>query len=317
MWRVVERTVCFRQEPQTTPPVHVSFLCGAAADDHALLVVRATGAVELHDTGNKTLPDTLCRLAVSTVAGVAVSRDVLFVAEPAAVHVVCLRTRRLLCVLDAATLFGSEVTASGSEITALASHFRRNDLAVVCRNRSVRVFSPVPATGQFAFRFKFQDAVNKWPWRMAGFSHHGEADASLGFATVAAKGRHLVHVWENGTGAQVQVLEGPKEEVSAAVWHPRRPQLITVGAQSGHVYIWGPDFVQRWAALVPNVEAIETNIEYLEREDEFDLRGEGEMQRGHEQTIDVREFARNINRASASVDDCGDDADLHTFYPLE
>lgn len=201
-----------------------------------------------------------------------------------------------------------------SGIISLNCHSKKDYLSLVCKNRTIRVVEFDSSAKKFSLKFKLVDAVNKWPWRLSGFSQHENLDSMLIYGSTVAKGQHLIYLWDNVTGSLVQSLEGPKEEVSVALWHPMKPQLITVGALSGQIFVWGPDFPQKWAALVPNIEAIETNIEYIEREDEFDLSVEEEIkantQLDESVDIDFKDFI------ICSMDqDRDDDRSLH--YPIE
>lgn len=189
--------------------------------------------------------------------------------------------------------------------TAVACSASGKDLILTGKNKSMRVVSI--ESEKVELRFKLQDVVDKFVWKSAGFSQHLSLDASFIYAAAAAKGRHIVNIWECSTGNVIHRLEGPQEEASLALWSPIKPQLYTVGKQTGKIYVWGPQFAQKWAALVPNIEAIETNIEYIEREDEFDLSVEDEIKAMRE-----RDEATELDLASFEPP-----KQSHiTFYPL-
>jgi COMPASS component SWD1 len=54
-------------------------------------------------------------------------------------------------------------------------------------------------------------------------------------------------------------------------WHPFRPKLAAVGVDTGRVWLWSILQPQRWSALAPDFVEVEENVEYIEREDEFDI----------------------------------------------
>lgn len=54
-------------------------------------------------------------------------------------------------------------------------------------------------------------------------------------------------------------------------WHPYRPFVAAVGVDSGRVWLWSILQPQRWSALAPDFIEVEENVEYIEREDEFDI----------------------------------------------
>lgn len=54
-------------------------------------------------------------------------------------------------------------------------------------------------------------------------------------------------------------------------WHPTRPVVAATGLESGKIFIWATSNPQRWSALAPDFRELEENVEYEEREDEFDI----------------------------------------------
>ena len=272
-----------------------------------LIIVKETGVIELEEEGVK--------IHFSKVnAGVSF-------AEISVRH---LYTIDALSVLSVVSLKDGAVIGSFNEsdmgigdssgITSLGCHGQRDLLTIVFKNRTIRVAEFNGDSGKLVMKFKLSDSVNKWPWRLSGFSQHEELDSVLIFGSALSKGKHLIYLWDNVSGSLVQTLEGPKEEVSLALWHPAKPQLISVGALTGQIYVWGPEFPQKWAALVPNIEAIETNIEYIEKEDEFDLPIEEEILQNREidesVAIEFKDFI-NCHR-------CQDrDDDRSLYYPID
>lgn len=119
---------------------------------------------------------------------------------------------------------------------------------------------------------KFQDVVNRLSWNHVAFSSNAD------YVMASTLMNHDIYIWERGHGSLVKILEGPKEELGAVEWHPSRPLVAATGVESGRVYVWGINMPQRWSALAPDFSEVEENVEYIEQEDEFDIRPAEELQ---------------------------------------
>lgn len=158
----------------------------------------------------------------------------------------------------------------------IAVHPKLKQVAMVLKDKTIRIVDIHIQDNSIRvdLRHKLQDVVNRWPWNVCGFSHDGE----LIWGASPAKGQHLVYLWDSNSGALVKMLEGPREDLLHALWNPKRPCLITTSA-FGTLLRWVPDYPMRWSALVPGLEELEENVEYIEREDEFDLTVEEELEK--------------------------------------
>lgn len=190
---------------------------------------------------------------------------------------------------------------------------KRNGTEIILsgKNRVLRVASLDLDKREILLKFKLQNAVDRCSWSDAGFSQLSTFDSSFTFAAAATKGKHLIYIWDNSTSDLVQKIEGPNEEAVQVLWNPNKLQLYSVGALTGKIYISGPQFPQKWSALVPNVEAIETNIEYIEREDEFDLPVEDEIARNREVDESIELDLDSFKTPTVSVAKCST-----LLYPL-
>lgn len=147
------------------------------------------------------------------------------------------------------------------------------DIVINCSDRVIRtIHLPELLRGKtdfgstrFEIEHKFQDLVNRLSWNHVSFSSTGE------YVTASTYMNHDIYVWERRLGSLVKILEGPKEELSVVEWHPHRPFVAAVGVDSGRVYVWSILTPQRWSALAPDFVEVEENVEYVEREDEFDI----------------------------------------------
>ncbi|KAG8886706.1 chromatin binding protein, partial [Tulasnella sp. 403] len=133
---------------------------------------------------------------------------------------------------------------------------------------------------------KLQDPIQKSPWNAVSFSGDGEYILA-GSGNIAS---HSLYIWDRTTGDLEKILEGPKEPLSDLDWHPIRPHIASL-ALSGLVHLWGRHVTENYSAFAPGFEELDENIEYEEREDEFDIEDEEEERRKRlleeDQKIDV------------------------------
>lgn len=116
---------------------------------------------------------------------------------------------------------------------------------------------------------KFQDLVNKTMWRRCCFS--GDVDAS--HVCGGSARQHALYIWETENGTIKKMLQGTKGELLLDVqWHPLRP--IVASISSGLISIWARPQIENWSAFAPDFQELEENVEYEERESEFDLEDE-------------------------------------------
>ena len=159
----------------------------------------------------------------------------------------------------------------------LLIHVRFNangrDLAVNASDKIIRTFSLPPFEEEdfdfdnfhFENEAKYQDIVNGLTWNHVTFSSTGE------YLVASINQNHSVYVWETGHKSLEKILEGPQEELTVVEWHPQKPLLAGIGIDNGWIYIWSIVAPQRWSALAPDFAEVEENVEYVEREDEFDI----------------------------------------------
>ena len=78
-----------------------------------------------------------------------------------------------------------------------------------------------------------------------------------------------IYIWELRTNSLLRILEN-REEPAIIEWHPSRPLLACTSIETGSIQIWGIEPQQKWSALAPDFTEVTENVEYIEREDEFD-----------------------------------------------
>ena len=120
---------------------------------------------------------------------------------------------------------------------------------------------------------KLRDTVSGLPWNYVTFNCTGDYVAGSRY------NNHEVYLWERDRGSLVTMLKEPKEEQGSIDWHPTRPLLAACGMETGRIFIWSVVSPQKWSALAPDFDEVEENVEYIEREDEFDIYAQEEIHR--------------------------------------
>jgi COMPASS component SWD1 len=197
-------------------------------------------------------------------------------------HLLAGTNKGRLNIIDARTreIIYSEKIASGI-ITTLRLTEAGKDLLVNAQDRIIRTFHVPnlsaadldPDTIQIPLEHKFQDVVNRLSWNHVAFSASGE------YVAASTYNNHELYIWERGHGSLVRMLEGPKEEQGVIEWHPHRALLAACGLETGRINIWSVTSPQRWSALAPDFVEVEENVEYIEKEDEFDIHPQEEIQK--------------------------------------
>ncbi|CAD6888322.1 unnamed protein product [Tilletia laevis] len=122
---------------------------------------------------------------------------------------------------------------------------------------------------------KLIDLVNRTPWNGIGWSGHGGEYVHAG---AAHKASHNIYIWDMATGTLEKVLQGPKDPLVDVDWHPTRPVIASV-CSTGAVHFWFSKSEEAWSAYAPQFQELEENIQYEEREEEFDLEDQDELSR--------------------------------------
>ncbi|RGP65979.1 hypothetical protein FLONG3_8982 [Fusarium longipes] len=197
-------------------------------------------------------------------------------------HILAGTNKGKLNIIDAKTyeIIYSEKICSGV-ITTMRMTVSGRELLVNSQDRIIRTFR-VPNllaenldldTLQVPLEHKFQDVVNRLSWNHVTFSATGE------YVAASTYNNHELYVWERNHGSLVCMLKDPKEEQGVIEWHPTRALLVACGLETGRIYIWSVVSPQKWSALAPDFAEVEENVEYIEREDEFDIYAQEEIHR--------------------------------------
>ncbi|EDW44197.1 GM22228 [Drosophila sechellia] len=161
---------------------------------------------------------------------------------------------------------------------------------------------------------KLQDLVNKTTWKKCCFSGDGE------YICAGSARQHALYTREKSIGNLVKILHGTKGELLLdVVWHPVRPIIASIS--SGLVSIWAQNQVENWSAFAPDFKELDENVEYEERESEFDIADEdksvdlnADAQQDEEIEVDVQKVEPVA--AFCSSDEEGEDENALQFLPM-
>ncbi|OAG07794.1 WD40 repeat-like protein [Paraphaeosphaeria sporulosa] len=193
---------------------------------------------------------------------------------PSADHILAGTNKGWLNIIDTRThevLYSYRVTNSLIVLIRMTQSGR--DVVLNSSDRIIRTFLLPDLSDpnldfdmlELKVQHKFQDLVQRLSWNHVTFSSAGDYVAATTYMN------HHVYIWERGQGSLVKILEGTKEELSVLEWHPFRPFVAAIGVDSGRVWLWSILQPQRWSALAPDFVEVEENVEYIEKEDEFDI----------------------------------------------
>ncbi|RMZ04559.1 hypothetical protein D0864_02707 [Hortaea werneckii] len=201
---------------------------------------------------------------------------------PSGSHIITGTTKGWLSVISTATcetIYSTRLCAKPILLIRLSPSGR--DLLVNASDTIIRTLrippnlaSLPPDEIRLDVEHKFQDVVNRLSWNHVAFSGNNAE-----YVTASTLMNHDIYIWERTHGSLVKILEGPREELGAVEWHPTRPVVAATGVESGRIYFWGVQAPQRWSALAPDFAEVEENVEYVEKEDEFDIHPEEEVRK--------------------------------------
>lgn len=178
--------------------------------------------------------------------------------------------------------------------------------AISASDRSIRLFETESAieagmNGRCKELRKFQDLINKPMWRKCCFSGDVEAIHICAGSTT----QHALHIWETKTGTIKKMLNGINGELLLDVqWHPLRPIIISIA--NGLVSLWATPTITNWSAFSKDYREIEDNMEYEERESEFDLEDEDNVK---DEPLDPDIDFVDVTGANTDVDLLSSDED--------
>ncbi|CAK5275830.1 unnamed protein product [Mycena citricolor] len=173
--------------------------------------------------------------------------------------------------------------------------FTRNGRYLVanCADRTLRQFT-VPAypdgpiiDQELEPTHRFNDPIGRTAWHAMSFSPDGEWLAG----GAADSANHKIYIWDiSNDGQFASALDGGREPLLHLHWHPQKSSIASTTNQ-GNVLIWHCPRPERWGAFAGGFEELDENVEYEEREDEFDIEDEAEIikrkMKAEEEEVDI------------------------------
>ncbi|KAG2186066.1 hypothetical protein INT43_002504 [Umbelopsis isabellina] len=199
---------------------------------------------------------------------------------------------------------------TSTSIKGLQVSRKGRDIVVNANDRIIRVYNISESTSIPKLQNKFQDLVNRIQWNQVCFSTDGE----FIIGGSAHKAEHNIYIWDKNMGNLVKILEGPKEPLDDLTWHPIRPVIASVSTY-GNIHIWATSRDENWSAFAPDFIELEENLEYEEKEDEFDVVPEEEVTKRKQDDEDIKVDVATFDGISAFVDS-EDDGELDEIYHL-
>ncbi|PPQ83642.1 hypothetical protein CVT25_006248 [Psilocybe cyanescens] len=134
---------------------------------------------------------------------------------------------------------------------------------------------------------RFNDPINRTAWHAMCYSPDGDWLAG-GAADPAG---HKIYIWDiSNDGQFASALDGGREPLTYLHWHPSRSSFASTTNQ-GSILIWHCPNPERWGAFAGGFEEVDENVEYEEREDEFDIEDEAvqfeRKMKAEEEEVDI------------------------------
>ncbi|KAF9434531.1 hypothetical protein BGZ76_007859 [Entomortierella beljakovae] len=201
-----------------------------------------------------------------------------------------------------------EIRPTTSSIRNIQFNRKGRQVIVNANDKMIRLFD-VKEDGPPEQIHKFQDLINKIQWNQCCFS--SDSDYVIGGS--AHQAEHNIYIWDRIGGNLVKILEGPKEPLEDLAWHPIRPIVASVSSY-GTIHIWATNYQENWSAFAPDFKELEENIDYEEREDEFDIVPEEEASKRKHDDEDVFVDVTTIEKINPFNDSDNEDGEEETFY---
>ncbi|KRY82640.1 Retinoblastoma-binding protein 5 [Trichinella pseudospiralis] len=203
--------------------------------------------------------------------------------------------------VDSLSLIASFVVTGSHPIRTLVVAPRGDFFLTNSNDRIIRVFTlstvlEAGVDGTVLPNQKVQDSVNRTSWKVCRFS--GDAE----YICAGSSGSHSLYIWERNNGSLVKILQGSKgEQVADLIWHPTRAAAFSIS--NGKLLLWSQSPTENWSAFAPDFKELDENIEYEERESEFDVEDEDRSIPETENQVDLTVIDQKLSEFGYSSDE--------------
>ncbi|KAG6896866.1 hypothetical protein C0992_005557 [Termitomyces sp. T32_za158] len=104
---------------------------------------------------------------------------------------------------------------------------------------------------------------------------------------------------------ELREIQQQKLDMIFPKWHPLK-SLIVSTTKEGNVLLWHSPNPERWGAFAGGFEEVDENVEYEEREDEFDIEDEEEIMKrkmkAEDEEVDIDTIVEDTTRCNIVLD---------------
>lgn len=128
---------------------------------------------------------------------------------------------------------------------------------------------------QWQYIREYRDPVAQHRWLHASFN--GSSDHLV--STTQTQNGYSIHIWNSSIydihdNLLLSTLEfrAPDQRPTDLTIHPYKSLYVIPLDPSGSVYFYNKQYMQNWTSFAPKFEELTNNEEYVEKEDEFDIK---------------------------------------------
>ncbi|TFY61031.1 hypothetical protein EVJ58_g4767 [Rhodofomes roseus] len=192
----------------------------------------------------------------------------------------------------------------------------------VLRQFNLPIYMSSTAEGEYIEQeleptYRFNDPINKNAWHAMAYSPDGEWLAG----GAADNASHKIYIWDLANEGQfATALDGGPEPLLHVHWHPKKASIVST-TNVGNILVWHCPTPERWGAFAGGFEEVDENVEYEEREDEFDIEDESEIalrkQKAEDEEVDIDGLVEDQSSKPADLTQRVADDDEDIVWAIE